>query len=92
MGAPASVRKNVPASSSVSITNLPANSTIHIQPGGGGAAQMTCQVRIHPADALIDVDSTTAIYAAAATRVILGPVAELVAAAIGADGAISVAY
>lgn len=90
MGAPTSVRREVAAGGSASVFTIPANSTVGIEPGAGGT--MACQVRVHPDSPLVDLDSTTASYSAAATRVIHGPVYEIRFTATTAAGFGSVAY
>lgn len=90
MGAPTSVRRIVAAGASESVFTIPANSTIGIEPGAGGT--MTCQVRVHPDSPLVDLDSTSPSYSAAATRAIQGPVFEVRFSAATASGGGSVAY
>jgi len=88
MGAPTSVRRAVAAGSNASVFEIPANSTIGIEPGAGGT--MTCQVRVHPDSPLVDLDSAS--YSAATHRAILGPVFEVRFTAATAAGAGTVAY
>lgn len=90
MGAPTSVRRAVAAGGSANVFEIPANSTVGIEPGAGGT--MTCQVRIHPDSPLVDLDSTTANYSSASHRVIHGPVYEIRWTATTAAGFGSVAY
>lgn len=90
VGAPASVRRAVPAGQSASVFTVPAFSTISIEPGAGGT--MTCQVRVHPDSPLIDLDPATPSFSANATRAIMGPVAEVRFTAVTAAGSGSVAY
>lgn len=90
MGAPTHVRKAVAASGTETITTLPANATVHMQPGGGGT--MTAKVKVHADDVAIDLDPTTTTYSAAATRVLLGPVHSLIVTAATAAGAVSVSF
>lgn len=90
MGAPTSVRRSVAASGTASVFTVPALSTVGIEPGAGGT--MTVRVRVHPDSPLVDLDSTTPSYNAAATRVIMGPVHEIQFSATTAAGFGSVSY
>lgn len=90
MGAPASVRRIVASGATASVFEIPANSTIGIEPGSGGT--MTCQVRVHPDSPLVDLDSAAATFTSNAHRAIHGPVYEVRFAASGAAGAGSVSY
>jgi hypothetical protein len=90
MGVPATARRAIAAAATYTFTDLPAGTTVAIYPGSGGT--MTAKVRLTSEDALIDLDPDTPTYSAAATRVLLGPVKELVFAAATAAGVGSIAY
>jgi hypothetical protein len=90
MGAPTHVRKTVAASGTETFTQLPSNTTVHIQPGSGGT--MTAKIKVHASDTAIDLDPNTTTYSAAATRVLLGPVHSIIVTAATAAGAASVSY
>ena len=90
MGVPTSVRREVAASGTASVFQIPAHSTVGIEPGAGGT--MTVKVKIHPDSPLVDLDPDETSFSAAATKVIQGPVYEIQFAAATAAGFGSVAY
>lgn len=90
MGVPTSVRKAVAIDGTASVFQIPRRSSVMVQPGSGGT--MTCQIRLHPDDVLVDIEPGTTSYSAAKVIYLSGPAYEVRFTAAVAEGAGSVAY